>query len=122
MNNYKFTSKHYSILIDKLPIYVLPIYVYITTFLIYNCVGTWLDAKNQLIKYRENKLDIYEKNQIRDEWTAVKYGANINFLGRLFNSLSWPVKIVTNFIPFMVLQFNKSHSITNKNKDKDKEN
>jgi hypothetical protein len=75
-----------------------------------------LDAKNQLIKYRENKLDIYEKNQIRDEWTAVKYGANINFLGRIFNSLCWPAKIVTNFIPFMVLQLNKSPSITNKDK------
>lgn len=84
----------------------LSTYVYLGSLLLYNAVGAWNDAKNKLIQYRENKLKEYEKKNITDEWTAVKYGANENSGERFFNSIIWPVKTITNLIPFMVLQLN----------------
>lgn len=90
-------------------------YVYLGFLLLYNGIGAWYDAKNKLIEYREHKLDNYEKNEIKDEWSAVKYGANTNFTERFFNSTIWPVKIIINFIPFMVLQLNPppTETVTN---------
>jgi len=80
--------------------------IYIGSLLLYYCIGAWFNAKNKLIQYRENKLDFFEKEHIKDEWSAVKYGAYHNFIERIYESLFWPVKIITNIIPFMVLQLN----------------
>lgn len=84
----------------------LSTYVYLCSLLLYNGIGAWFDAKNKLIQYRENKLKEYEKNEIKDEWGAVKYGANSNFAERFLNSIIWPVKTITNLVSFMVLQLN----------------
>lgn len=97
----------YTTYFKQLPIPIqLSIYVYLGILLLYNVIGAWYDAKNKLIQYREHKLDNYEKKEIKDEWCAVKYGANYNFTERFFNSIIWPVKTITNIIPFMVLQLN----------------
>lgn len=105
----------YTIYFKQLPRPIqLSTYVYIGSLLLYNCIGAWVDAKNKLIQYRENKLTQYEKKEIKDEWTAVKYGANENSVERFFNSVIWPVKTITNLIPFIVLQLNPP-SIETKN-------
>lgn len=97
----------YTVYFKQLPRHIqLSTYVYIGSLLLYTSVGTWLDAKNKLIQYREGKLKKYEQDDIKNEWEAVKYGANFNFTERFFNSIIWPVKTITNFIPFMVLQLN----------------
>lgn len=97
----------YTIYFKQLPRPIqLSTYVYVGSLLLYNAVGAWYDAKNKLIQYRKNNLTPYEKNNIKDEWSAVKYGANENSAERFFNSIIWPVKTITNLIPFMVLQLN----------------
>lgn len=86
----------YIIYFKQLPIPIqLSTYVYLGSLLLYNGIGTWYDAKNKLIQYREHKLNEYEKKKIKDDWSAVKYGANNNFAGRFFNSIIWPVKTIT---------------------------
>lgn len=80
--------------------------IYIGSLLTYNLVGTWLDAKDTLIKFREDKLDRYGKIRIRDEWEAVKHGANSNFGIRFVNSIIWPVRLISDAIPFLVLKLN----------------
>jgi hypothetical protein len=97
----------------------LSTYIYVGSLLIYNCIGTWFDAKNKLIEFRENKLDKEETKIITDEWNAVKYGANSNFGERLFNSIIWPVKIISDTIPFLVLQLNPPKKHTNETDETD---
>jgi hypothetical protein len=106
----------YTIYFKQLPRPIqLSTYVYFGSLLLYNGIGAWYDAKNKLIQYRENKLNEYEKNEIKDEWSAVKYGSNSNFSERFFNSIIWPVKTITNLIPFMVLQLNPPPTETKTN-------
>lgn len=103
----------------------LSTYIYLGSLLLYNGIGTWYDAKNKLIQYREHELNEYEKNEIKDDLSAVKYGANSNFSERFFNSIIWPVKTITNLIPFVVLQLHPPPTETKTNEktsSTDKEN
>ncbi len=68
---------------------------YLGCLLCYNAGSSYIDAKNYLIKYRENTLDYSDKS----EWDAVKYGASVNSLERLWNSLIWTITITNNIIP-----------------------
>lgn len=98
--------------------------IYVGSLLLYNGFGAWFDAKNKLIQYREDKLNKYERDEIKDQWSAVKYGANENSNDRFFESVIWPVKAITNIIPFIVLQLNPPPSMTgtnNKTSSTDKE-
>jgi hypothetical protein len=79
---------------------------YISFLLIYNAYGSYIDAKIYLTKYRQNKLLPNEKNIIKSEWDAVKYGAHVNCVERLWDSITWPITLTNNIIPFMVLTFN----------------
>ena len=85
-------------------------YIYLGSVLLYNGIGAWFDAKNQLIQYREGKLN--KNTEIKNEWDAVKYGANENSFERFFNSIIWPVKTTTNIIPFIVLKVYQEPTIT----------
>ncbi len=78
---------------------------YLGCLLCYNAGSSYIDAKNYLIKYRENTLD--DSENIQSEWDAVKYGASVNSLERLWNSLIWPITITNNIIPWIVLTLNK---------------
>lgn len=80
---------------------------YLSCLLCYNAGSSYIDAKNYLIKYRDNKLDNDDKKHITNEWDAVKYGASVNSLERLWNSLIWPITITNNIIPWIVLTLNK---------------
>ena len=82
-------------------------FAYIGCLLIYNASGSYIDAKQYLEKYRENQLTNDEKNEIKSDWDAVKYGANLNCVRRLWDSIIWPVTITNNIIPWLVLTFNK---------------
>jgi hypothetical protein len=79
--------------------------------IVYNTIRTYKDSKKKLIKYRNNKLSDYEKKYfIKNEWDAVKYGANENFRSRICESIIWPIMpliIISDIIPFLVLQLNK---------------
>lgn len=80
---------------------------YLGCLLCYNAGSSYIDAKNYLIKYRESTLDDNEKKDLKSEWDAVKYGASVNSLERLWNSLIWPITVTNNIIPWIVLTLNK---------------
>ena len=95
------------------------LYFYIGSLFTYNTISTYIDSKNKLLKFRTNKLDSYQKINIKNEWDAVKYGASENFLPRLINSILWPINVISNVIPYIVLTFNKEtpEYVNNKNKE-----
>lgn len=85
--------------------------VYIGCLICYNTYGTYDDSTIYLNKYREGKLtDLIEYdseiNSIKTDLDAAKYGANINFLERLWYSIVWPIILIQNTVPAIVLGLN----------------
>jgi hypothetical protein len=85
--------------------------VYLSCLLGYNIVGTYIDSKIYLDKYRtrrlvELNLSTNEIECIKSDWDAVKYGANSRALERLWDSIVWPVTTVKNIVPAIVLTMN----------------
>ena len=72
--------------------------IYIGTLLSYNAICTYFDSKDKLLDYKNDNLDNYQKQVIKNEWDAVKYGASEYSWNRLFNSILWPVSIITDII------------------------
>ncbi len=82
---------------------------YISCLFGYNVIGSYVDAKDYLNKYRSgelNKSKNNEENEIKSEWDAVKYGAKYNTCNRLYESIIWPISIVESIIPTIVLTLN----------------
>jgi hypothetical protein len=97
----------YTIYFKQLPDSVkLSTNIYIGSVIGYNIGKSWIGAKNKLIEYRENKLTYHEKENIKSELYAVKYGAEKFLVKTFFESIIWPVIIIPNIIPFMVLLSN----------------
>ena len=44
-----------------------------------------------------------EKEIVKSEWDAVKYGSQVNCGERLWDSICWPITITNNIIPWLVL-------------------
>ncbi len=85
--------------------------LYVTCILGYNIYGTYSDSKTYLDKFREGKLEDlgisdYQKNHIKTDWDAVKYGANSRCLERLWDSIVWPITSIKNLVPAIVLMLN----------------
>ena len=80
--------------------------IYFGALLLYNASGSYIDAKDYLKKYREHKLTPKERDQIKTEWDAVKYGASLHAGQRLWDSIIWPITLTNNIIPFLVLTLN----------------
>jgi hypothetical protein len=76
----------------------------------YNIIGTYIDSKLYLNKYREGNLheiiDEYKVKQIKNDWDAVKFGAGIHFYERLWDSIVWPINLIQNTVPVIVLLLN----------------
>jgi hypothetical protein len=82
---------------------------YISCLFGYNVIGTYVDAKNYLNKYRSgeiNKSKHNEEEDIKSEWDAVKFGAQYNAFKRLYDSIIWPISVAENIIPTIVLALN----------------
>lgn len=80
--------------------------LYASCIFMYNVIGSYNDSKFFLHKFRTNTLSEYHRSEIKNDWEAVKYGANANFFGRLFDSIIWPITAFNNIIPIVVLQMN----------------
>lgn len=80
--------------------------IYIFCLLSYNAGGSYADAKKYLEKYRQFKLTPKEKEIVKSEWDAVKYGSQVNCGERLWDSICWPITITNNIIPYLVLTIN----------------
>lgn len=88
-------------------------YTFISYFgflLSYNAIGSYSNAKQYLKKYRENALSPNERDQMKSEWEAVKYGAHVNSYELLWDSIIWPVTLTNNIIPFLVLTLNSKNN------------
>lgn len=97
----------------ELPRYIKVSSIYFSCIFGYNVCGSYIDSKNHLEKYREGKLkDLiysdYDIDNIKTDWDAVKYGANVNFFDRFLNSLIWPITTIDNMVPCIVLALNPS--------------
>jgi len=79
---------------------------YFGFLLLYNVSGSYVNAKQYLKKYRENELLPNERDIMKSEWEAVKYGAHVNYYKLLWDSIIWPVTLTNNIIPFLVLTLN----------------
>ena len=83
----------------------------------YNAYGAYVDATIYLKKYREGKLrefinNDYSFNKIKNDWDVVKFGAGVHFFERLWDSVIWPVKLITNVVPAIVLLLNPPPNTT----------
>lgn len=78
--------------------------VYLGVAFGYNFFNAYVDAEQALIKYRNGGYHGYKT--INSDWDAVKFGASENSIQRLWNSLTWPVSIAENIMPWIVLKLN----------------
>jgi hypothetical protein len=69
------------------------------------------------MKFRNDKLNDFEKKYIIDEWSAVKYGAEENNFERFCTSLVWPIQVCSHFVPLFVLMLNEETKETKKTKE-----
>lgn len=79
--------------------------IYLSCLLGYNGVASYMSAKRHLEMFRGDELKTL-KPPINTEWEAVKYGAYVNSGERLWNSIVWPVKLIENLVPWLVLTLN----------------
>lgn len=81
---------------------------YVGCVFIYNTFSSYADAKKYLHKYRNNLLNDYEEKHILSDWDAVKYGAQELWWERFWYSIVWPISVLENIVPSLVLYWNPS--------------
>ena len=89
--------------------YHLSLMYYISLF-IYNIGFMYLDSKQKLIEFREDKIPQNQKSYITNEWDSVKFGSREKIWQRFFESFLWPLPFISNIIPYIVLKFNTSNN------------
>lgn len=82
--------------------------LYFTSVFIYNFWASYSSSKMYLDKFRKKSLEGGEVNRIKDEWSAVKYGASYNFYDRFISSFIWPITLSKDIVPWLVLTLNKA--------------
>ena len=70
--------------------------------------NTYIDAKDAIYKYRNNKLDEYEKKIYYNEELYVKYRTFREFPPNLFMAAIWPLTFPISFIPSIARLMNPS--------------
>lgn len=96
------------------PIKIITI-LYILCVILYNFYQSYNNAVLYLNKYRDDTLTENDKWHIESkynkvsEWTCIKYGANYRIFDRLWNSIIFPITIVGDIVPYLVLQINKDN-------------
>ena len=68
--------------------------------------NSYCDAKDAIYKYRNNKLDNYERKRFYNEESYVKNIMIREFPPNLFMATIWPITIPISFIPSLVLMMN----------------
>jgi hypothetical protein len=93
-------------------------YAYLGGIILYNGIASYQDASHYLRLYNNNMLtdncvktikSVYNINKEANitDWDVVKYGANIHMGERLWDSIIFPLSVVNNLIPGLVLLLNK---------------
>lgn len=88
--------------------------LYLSGFLICNFSYSYSDAKKKLDEFRKKNyseyLDVKDKQDAKyldSQWSAVKYGAYQNFNSNFLYSLIWPLTMISDIVPYLVLKMNK---------------
>jgi hypothetical protein len=77
----------------------------------HNVFCVYHNAKQELLDFRNNPKYIQidadlNKIPIKDEWAAVKFGARRMYWTNVVHSFSWPMNVVVDVIPYVVLMLN----------------
>ena len=94
------------------------VFGYIGGIITYNIVVAYIDGKDGLATYKTLKNSQlnssysiysyeYNLNNCKNKWSAVKFAFLYNFENNFLSSIIWPLKVVSNIIPFLVLYFEK---------------
>ena len=70
--------------------------------------NSYCDAKDAMYKYRNNKLDDYDKKRFYNEESYVKITMMREFPPNLLMASIWPITLPISFIPSIVLMMNPS--------------
>lgn len=81
--------------------------MYLSSVICYTFMDTYIESKMYLDKFRNKRLDCSEQYEITNDWAAVKYGANKDFYGRVWNAFFWPVTLSKSIVPWLVLTLNE---------------
>jgi hypothetical protein len=65
------------------------IIIYVSGVFSFNILGTYVDSKIYLNKYRQGNLNYIERCRITNDWEAILYGSTYN--SYLYESLLWPL-------------------------------
>jgi hypothetical protein len=68
--------------------------------------NSYCDAKDAIYKYRNNKLDDYEKKKYYDEDSYVKHRTFQEFPPNILMASIWPITFPMSFIPSLALMIN----------------
>jgi hypothetical protein len=82
-------------------------YFYLASLLLYNATMTFVDSYHGALEFRNLGFVRYQTTYPRREkvttvFEAAKWSAAEHFAQRLADSVVWPVKLITNTIPFFV--------------------
>ena len=76
--------------------------------------NTYIDAKDAMYKYRNNKLDDYEKNKYYNEDSYVKHKIFQEFPPNILMASIWPLTFPISFIPSILRLMNPPDEKINK--------
>ena len=68
--------------------------------------NSYCDAKDAIYKYRNNKLDDYDKKRFYNEESYVRNTMIREFPPNIFMAILWPIAIPVSFIPSIVRLMN----------------
>lgn len=80
--------------------------IYLTGIPLSFAYNTYNDAKDAMYKFRNNKLDDYDKKKFCNEESYVKNQIFREFPPNLFMSSIWPITIPMNLVPVVVRYMN----------------
>ena len=84
--------------------------IYLTGIPLSIAYNTYNDAKDAIYKYRNNKLDDYDKKRFYNEESYVKNQIFREFPPNIFMSTIWPITFPMNFVPAIAQYMNPSNN------------
>jgi hypothetical protein len=97
------------VVIQNLPVQHKIIYGYLFGFVVFNIYGCYVDSLKCLNKFRTGNL--FSDDKISSELDAAIHGVKLNFCQRYVESVIFPVTVIGNIVPSVVLYFNKKPDV-----------
>ncbi len=82
-------------------------FAYLGCAITYTVYHTYNDCNKLLSRYRiKNDEHIFKDKKLENDWQVCKFGAYMNFGENFFYSSVWPLTMILDFIPNIVLYLN----------------